>query len=455
MPKLAPGSIVPTQHPGARHTFVRALLALAVLACAPAPPALPSTRPASVSPAPVSGSPFVDPNVMVPNGNDPRPTADVVPATPTDGGSAPASLTNGATFDGGTAAALEAVIEKRRRALRIPGMTVSLRLADGTTWNTASGLAVTDPATPAEPGTPFAIASITKTFVAALILQLAEEGALSLDDALSRYMPDYQNASRITIRHLLNHTSGIHNYFEHPRYDRLVFRDRKRVWTVDEILGLVRKPYFAPGRTIHYSNTNYVLLGVVAERVTGSSLGKEIRRRFVEPLGLQDTAFQYEEHTPGDAAHGYLLYSGGVLDQTDGSRRVPNTSAVTVAWAAGAMVSSAPDLATWASALYGGRVVSPESVALMVDFGTVDDYGLGTRKHVFTGRTAVGHTGGIRGFSTAMWHLPAEGVTIVVLTNRGFVDPNRLTRDILRVLFRELGVPSPSPSPTPTPVPSP
>jgi D-alanyl-D-alanine carboxypeptidase len=432
----------------ARRVVPVLLLVLAVVGCAPAPPAPPTASPVSPSTAAPSG-PFVDPNVMEPDGNEPRPTAGSSPVPSPSAVPSPSPVAAAVSFDAGTEAALEAMIEKRRRALRIPGISVTIRLGDGTTWSTASGLAVTEPQRPVETGTPFAVASITKTFVAALVLQLAEEGALSLDDPLSRYIPDYPNATRITIGQLLNHTSGIHNYFEHPRYDRLVFRDRGRVWTVEEILGLVRKPYFAPGRAIHYSNTNYILLGIVAERVTGSDIAREIRRRFVEPLRLRDTVFQHEERTPEDAAHGYLLYGTGVLDQTDGSRRVPNTSAVTVAWAAGAMASSAPDLATWASALYGGRVVSADSTARMVDFGTVDDYGLGTRKHVFAGRTAVGHTGGIRGFSTAMWHLTAEDVTIVVLTNRGFVDPNRLTRDILRVLFRELGVPSPTPAPSP------
>jgi D-alanyl-D-alanine carboxypeptidase len=283
------------------------------------------------------------------------------------------------------------------------------------------------------------VASITKTFVTALVMRLAEEGRLSLDDALSDYLPDFPRAARITLRMLLAHRSGIHNYFESPRYARLALRDRDRRWTFEEILGFVGSPYCGPGRCYHYSNTNFVLLGRVAEVAGGAPLPRLLRREFLDSLDLDRTVFQPDEPTPADAAHGHLGGSSGFFDQTGRRDVIPHPAAVTVAWAAGAMASTPSDLARWSAALYGGEVLSAASVALMTDVAPPDAYGLGTRGRTFAGLRAVGHLGGIRGFESGMWYLPDWGVSVVVCSNRGLWLTDRVTRALVRTLRQAAG----------------
>jgi D-alanyl-D-alanine carboxypeptidase len=326
---------------------------------------------------------------------------------------------------------------------------VAIRLADGRTWLGVSGDRRLSPDRLVTPDTQFPIASITKTFVAAAVMQLVDEGRLSLDDRLARWLPDFPRARQITLRHLLGHTSGIDNYFENPRYVQRVFADRSQRWTVREILGLVRGPYCRPGVCFHYSNTNFILLGRVLEKVTGKSLAQLIRERFTDPLALDATIFQPDEAVSRNAAHGHL-WGGGerFFDQSRGQKALPHLSAVTVAWAAGAMASTASDIARWAEALYTGKVVSAERLAEMHAFRRRDEYGLGTRTRIFDGRRAVGHLGGIRGYEHAMWHFPREGATIVVLTNRGMFSTDKTVRLLARVLFNRIEVPPPEFRPT-------
>lgn len=384
------------------------------------PPA--STTPPSSSPS-VSPSPPPSP---LPSPSEPPPS--VLPS-PTPVAAAPAAI------DAALGARLQAVVDASRERIPSPGLSVAVRLPSGATWSGVSGFASLQPAEPVNSETVFAVASVSKTFVTALILQLADEGVLGLDDPLSRFVPDFPRARRISLRQLLSHTSGVFNFFEHPRYAREVFGDPSRRWTFEEILGLVAAPYCAPGACFHYSNTNFVLLGRVAEEATGIPLQRQIRERFLDPLGLEHTVFQPDEPTPRDAAHGHLGYPGGFIDHTGRSRVIPHLSAITVAWAAGAMASTPTDLARWADSLYGGEILSTELTAAMMAYRPLDEYGLGMRTRVFLGRRAVGHLGGIRGFENAMWHFPDSGVTIVVSANRGMFTTDRTMRLLVRTLF--------------------
>lgn len=326
-------------------------------------------------------------------------------------------------------------MDTARTDIPAPGLSVAIRLSSGELWTGVSGLASISPDRPLTADTVFSVASITKTFVTALILKLAEEGAVALDDPLSRYVPSFPRARRITITQLLSHTSGVYNYFENPRYLRDAFVNPSRRWSIREILGFVAQPYCDPGACFHYSNTNFVLLGLIAEEAADMPVGDQIKARFIDPLGLTNTVFQPDQPTPNDRAHGHLSAGGGrFVDHTGTSRVIPHLSAATVAWASAAMASTPTDLARWASALYGGQVLSPEATALMTTFRPVDDYGLGTRVRDFGALRAVGHLGGLRGFTTAMWHFQAEGFTVVVCQNLGMVDPNRTARLIVRTL---------------------
>ena len=329
-----------------------------------------------------------------------------------------------AAVDEPLAATLQQLLDDYRTTRPVLGLAAAVSFADGSRWESGSGLASTDAVAPAfGPDTPTVVGSITKTFVAALILKLAEEGRLTLDAPLSTWFPGYSFATQVTVRHLLAHTSGIRDYFVHPRYGSLVFGRPTHRWTPREILTLVKQSLlFEPGTSWSYSNTNYLFLGLVAERITGRSLGKELRRRFWTPLGMTRTYFQGLHLLPADGAHGYLRTDTGWAGLADGTSFRPHTSAATVAWGVGNVLSTARDIATWTRALFGGTILSPESLALMVTFNE-HRYGLGAREFTLPEAMAWGHTGSLRGYTAITWYAPTHGFTVTVLTNRGRINP--------------------------------
>ncbi len=312
---------------------------------------------------------------------------------------------------------LNGLLEKHYTSTGVVGVTMAVSLPDQETWVGASGLANRDAATPMTSTNLFRIASITKTFVAATVLQLAEEGALGLDDNLEEWLPGrVPNGDNITLRHLLSHSSGLFNYTRDDGYISGVFAADEPVWTPDQIvdIALAHSPAFAPGTNTGYSNTGYILLGMVVEKAAQGTIAQEIRRRFLQPLQLENTYFDGLEQIPGGPLHGY--------DPRDSSLDVGEISyaSVTAAqWAAGAMVSTASDLSKWAAALYGGQVLEAASLADMLANG------LGVQSRTMSLGKAVGHEGVTPGFSALMFYLPERSVAVVILEN-DLVNPNGL-----------------------------
>jgi D-alanyl-D-alanine carboxypeptidase len=324
---------------------------------------------------------------------------------------------------------LDQALQDTLEQYRIPGQSATVLFPDGSRWNGAAGVSDVANATPVTPETTFVTGSITKTFVAAAIMQLQEERELSIDDPLSDYLPDYPNGENITLRQLLSHMSGLFNYFLHPEYNATVFNNPDRHWTPQEVLDdFVLEPKAAPGARYYYSNTNFLLLGLVVEKVTGKQLGEVLHERFLDPLGLSDTYVQgYEQPAPGSAL-GCLQKPNGPECLDDGTNYRPTLSAGTVAWGAGDVISTASNLADWARAIYArsSAFLDAGSKAQMTDYierGN-DSYGLGTRTRMSIGHRAFGHTGSLRGFDAAMWHYPDVDTSIVVLTNRGRIEAN-------------------------------
>lgn len=422
---LAAGSSAVTPTPAQIAAPASPAAALVVPAALPSAEAASSTVPTALPPA----EPSVEPATSA---ADASPS--LVPGPVLD---------HDLSFDATTERALQRVLDAARKRIPTPGISVAIRTADGRMWVGTSGARELSPRRPVTAATVFSIASITKTFVTAVVLQLVDEGKLSLDDRLSAFVPDFPRAKRITIRMLLQHRSGIQNYFETARYGRAAFRDPDRSWTTEQILRFVGAPYCHPGRCFHYSNTNFVLLGEVVERVTGQPVSAVIRERLLDPLGLTRTSYQPDERTPSNAAHGHLWGGGSTFyDQTEGGRWLPHLSAATIAGASGAMVSNASDLARWMMALYGSGLVLPEDLReAMMDFRPKDKYGLGTRMRIFEGRRGFGHGGSLRGYEDQVWYFPREGISIALLSNRGLYNPDRTVRQLLRVLWRHIDVP--------------
>lgn len=351
--------------------------------------------------------------------------------------------------------ALQARLDGFRERYGIPGISAAILFPDGTSWMGVSGSADVAAGTAVTPSTGFAVASVSKTFIAALILALVEEGKVGLDAPARTYLPGLTKIStKVTVRQLLDHTSGLRDYFFHPSIDRLLLADRAKRWDRKTTMAYVGKPYFEPGRGWHYSNTNYYVLGLIAEAVGRASLADQLQARFLGPLGLDDTWYQPTAPAPTDVAHGYRFASPAKdappIDLSDGSTIVPFTSVVTAAGGAGGIAASARDLAHWVQSLYGGDVLRPSTLAAMLDVSDAGrykpsvPYGLGTQVFDIDGRRTYGHSGRLLGFRSATRYLPADGVAIAVLTNQSRTDPAGIVRSLLRVALAD-----PTPAPTP------
>ena len=340
--------------------------------------------------------------------------------------------------------ALQARLDQLRERYGVPGISVTILFPDGSSWLGASGMADVVAKKPVSPVTPFAIASVSKTFTAALVIALAQDGAIDLDEPVRTYLPNLKVNARITVRQLLDHTSGLRDYFFHPAIDKKLRTEPTERWDAADAMRYVGKAYFKPGTGWHYSNTNYLVLGLLAEQVGGEPLGDQIRTRFLEPLGLRHTWYQPTEAPITDVAHGYRFASTSkdatAIDLSDGSPFMPFTSVVTAAAGAGAIASTSTDLARWARALYAGGVLSPESVDAMVGGISLTalyeprvPYGLGVQRLDIDGAASLGHSGRLLGFRSAVRWLPDEDIAIAVLTNQSRTDPGVFVRALLKI----------------------
>ncbi|MDO3678989.1 serine hydrolase domain-containing protein [Paenibacillus ehimensis] len=286
---------------------------------------------------------------------------------------------------------------------RVPSV-IAGGLKDGERWSYATGTASYEVPSPVQPDFSFRIGSITKTFTAAVVLQLAEEKQLNLDDTVEKWLPGVvkgngYDGNKITIRQLLNHTSGIASYTDNDMRDITIPQNPFRYYTIDELIGLAlaKPPVYAPGEGWNYSNTNTVLAGQIIQKATGDTYAEQIRKRFIEPLGMTETFVMESSHDiPGNHATGYNL---------DRSGRLYDLTEINQSWAnaAGDMVSSVKDLTTFFSALLGGKLLNQEMMKQMTT--TVDSplgkFGLG----IYEGKTPDGqsywgHAGGTYGFES-------------------------------------------------------
>jgi D-alanyl-D-alanine carboxypeptidase len=405
------------------------LLVVLVAACgSTAPTTIPEPSPGASPPASATLGPIPSLAISPTTNSSARPTDPPATDPPTGEPTPPPTLPSGPLADA-FGAQLDSILEHQQGVFRIPGLSAAVVFPDGSRWERARGFADLGREVEATPDTTFVIGSITKTFVTAATMQLADEGVLSLDDPLSKYVADFPNAANITIAELASHTSGLYDYFQHPEYNQQVFDFPNHEWKPREILAeFVLDPYFEPGAGYHYSNTNFVLLGLVVQAAAGEPLADVLRSRFFEPLDLDATWAQSGGPPPTAGSLGYLVQQRGTVGLDDGTTYRPTLAAATVAWGAGDIVSTASDLADWAGALYGGDVVSADSLALMENYGYAPEaqgtYGLGTRTRLIGQYRLFGHTGSLRGFDAAMWYVPDADLTIVVLTNRGRIDVN-------------------------------
>lgn len=277
------------------------------------------------------------------------------------------------------------------------------------------------------------VGSVTKTYVGALILDLASDGALSIDEPISKFQLGVPSDDAITVRHLLNHTSGLFNYTEDGDFMATAVTT-KTVYAPSDLVATAVKhsPYFEPGKGWHYSNTNFILLGMIAEKVGGARVSVLLRQRVLDRAGLTSTFFEGEEPVGGELAHGF---SRRGLDLTD-------TYGTTWSWSAGAMVASPADVVRWIELLGSGAFHDPETQKAMMTtvraiYGSMR-YGLAIMAfdEAVTGGMGpgIGHDGDIPGYHTLALYFPERSTTLVAIVDSDADDHNELSVAAIDVL---------------------
>lgn len=274
------------------------------------------------------------------------------------------------------------------------------RVSDGHghTWSGAAGVRDIERGGRPSPGGYFRIGSVTKTFVATVVLQLVDEGKVRLDDPIDEHLPGLvPGGERITVRALLDHSSHLYDYMSEPGYSTNRWRGKARFRSYEprELLKVAFAKELPDNGAWHYSNTNYVVLGLLVEKVTGNPYGEEVTRRILRPLKLRHTV------VPGDRAGVPSPHAKGyepMPELVDATRMNPSLD-----WAAGEMISTAPDLERFMSALLGGKLISESSLRAMrttVKTGVGFDYGLGLQAYTLPCGRVWGHSGELIGYLT-------------------------------------------------------
>lgn len=328
--------------------------------------------------------------------------------------------------------ALALVLDSIRTAIGAPGASAALIFSDGRRWVGASGSAWEGQ--PVTPGTVFEVGSVTKSFTAALILSLVRDGLLNLDDSASKWLPGQTGLVQgATIRQLLQHTSGIADYARHPGFLPAIRASMAGPWTPTDNLRFVGEPTGTPGTEWRYSNTNYVLLGLIAAAAGKKPFADLLRERISKPLTLQHIFVAGEDQITDLKAHSYLDFNGdGKAD--DLSAFVPDPATTRGAGGAGAVIGTALDVAVFARAYYTGELLGStlqHEVTSWRDRGDGWQYGLGVIRNPQGAEDLLGHLGNTAGQSAGVWHSPTDGVTAVLLTN---IDGARMAPPVATLL---------------------
>lgn len=319
-------------------------------------------------------------------------------------------IVNAQTFDPVLASELQNKIDSIRTANNLKGISASVIYPGMGTWKGVTG--VSHAGTPITSDMLFGIASNTKLFTGVLLLKLAENNIIQLDDSLHEYLPTFNNIdSNITIRQLLNHTSGLDDVTSVPGYPDSMLTNPNRIFTASELMTWAGPPLFPAGTSWNYSNTNYLLSGMIAESATGQSYSQLLRDSILTPLQLDSTFLDVYETILYPVAH---PWQAGVNNNS-----IPRTSVNSAAWAAGALYSTSGEMVQWYSALMNGQVLNSNSFNELTTFVGSGNYGMGISQATVIGRTVWTHGGTIwGGYNSSMMYDPATGIIICVLINQ-------------------------------------
>jgi D-alanyl-D-alanine carboxypeptidase len=308
---------------------------------------------------------------------------------------------------------VDAFMSAQLEARGIPGASVAVVRDSEVVLARGYGMANVEQGTPATENTVYQLASVTKQFTATAIMMLVEDGRLSLDSRLTDILDGVpQGWSDVTVRHLLNHTSGIKSYTSVPGFAD----DRDRHFAHEEVIALVADSprEFAAGQGWNYNNTGYFLLGMIIQNVSGIDYDSFLQKRIFGPLGMTSTRLNDSAAIIPGLAQGY--------DRRDGSIHAAPSVSPTQPFSAGALVSTVLDLARWDAALYTERLLPSEVLERMwrpttLNGGQTHDYGFGWEVSEYRTRRRAAHGGGIPGFNTYVARYPDDRTTVIVLTN--------------------------------------
>ncbi len=372
----------------------------------------------------------------------------------------PSATTADQEIDAGTAQRLDAAIDQAVKAASIPGAIVGVWGPQG---RYIRSVGVADKATgaPMKPDFFSRIGSLTKTFTATGVLQLVDQGKLGLDDPIAKFIDGVPQGDKITLRQLARMQSGLFNYSETKGFQQAFFADPRHPFSPQELLGwaFAEPNVFPPGESFQYCNTNYILLGLVVEKVSGQPLPDYIRDHILTPLGMSHTSFPTTNAFPEPHAQGYTVQTA------NGAEAAATDWDPSWAWAAGAMISTLEDMHTWAPALATGKLLTPATQTQRLQTVNAeglpppDGYGLG----IFNLGGWIGHNGSLPGYQTVAVYLPEKQTTMVILINTDIeyqgAEPsttlataitNVLTPDHIYALNPQVQTPDATPSSAPT-----
>jgi D-alanyl-D-alanine carboxypeptidase len=333
---------------------------------------------------------------------------------------------------------LDALFDESVGDAGIPGASAALVFPDGRVWSRAAGKAVLEPPQRMTSRTALPFDSVTKLMVAALAMRLVEQGSLELDDPIRRWYPAWRGDRRATVRDLLGHTAGTRDFGERV-FARLV-RHPERAVTAAEMIAASPKPGPRTGEA-EYSNTGYLIVGLVLQRAAGKPLAAALRQEVFGHPGGEGLAYQPAERTRAPRARSYWYPDGGADARAVGEGDIlPSRAMASASGAAGALAGRVPQLARFTHALLGGRILERSSLREMAQFrpgGFWEGYGLGLARNSLDGSTLWGHGGDGLGSHTELWHLPRERVTLAVTWNDDLLDRNTIVPALLRPVLTQ------------------
>ena len=331
---------------------------------------------------------------------------------------------------------LQKILEQQKDLYKIPGISAALITSNGQKWIGVCGYSAENDSM--KPEMLFGLASVSKTYVAALVLRLVEEKKLSLDDSIKQWLPSMNFIDgAITIRQLLNHTSGLYRYQGSPKWFQAITTNDEKIWLPKEIINtFLDKPAGNPGKVWGETAADYVLIGMIIEKATGYKAADLLREKILTPLKLNHT-YLYPDETISSEKLAHFWWdvnrTGNLVDVFPIGSKTPLASMFSSVWTSGAILSTAEDLTIFSKALFEGRILSDSSFKQMItpmQLGNSPKYGFSVVIDTIEGKIVYWHTGG-SGYTSVFYYIPENKLSIAVLCD-SFVDPKPIAVELYK-----------------------